>query len=303
VYLLGNIDGNTLLCTNPFKEPGMGTEIASRSMTEHTTNAYTYKTIETTGAVVAMIEHITATCADQVALVTIILKFETEGKTSSDRVIHIDPGASVIYLLNSLRPLVRKTDVVFLLGHTYYFLLLAANLQGGQIVQSRLWDALLWRIHNTADGEVLRPYSISSGYSAYPTPQQGINEFIVAASDVSLRSNFEKPVRKTLIKQPRTPQQDPTDEELPALARKLGIPYLSLLPRKPPERVQQLVNPRLAQELHCYPLGRERNMLTVAMLNPQDRLALERLHQETGMDIFPILTHPQELQTALEHLV
>ena len=282
----------------------MGTEIASRSMTEHTTNAYTYKTIETTGAVAAMIEHITATCADQVALVTITLRFETEGKTSSGRVIHIDPGASVIHLLNSLRPLVRKTDVVFLLGHTYYFLLLAANLQGGQIVQSRLWDALLWRIHNTtADGEILRPYSISSGYSAYPTPQQGIEEFIETASDVSLRSNFEKPARKTLIKQPRTLQQDPMDEELPALARKLGIPYLSLLPRKPPERVQQLVNPRLAQELHCYPLGRERNMLTVAMLNPRDRLALERLHQETGMDIFPILTHPQELQTALEHLV
>ena len=93
------------------------------------------------------------------------------------------------------------------------------------------------------------------------------------------------------------------DEELPALARKLGIPYLSLLPRKPPQRVQQLVNPKLAQELHCYPLGRERNRLTVAMVNPQDRLALERLRQATGLDIFPVLTHPQELQTVLEQLV
>jgi len=36
---------------------------------------------------------------------------------------------------------------------------------------------------------------------------------------------------------------------------------------------------------------------------PKDRLALERLHQETGMDIFPILVHPQELQTALKQLV
>ena len=68
-------------------------------------------------------------------------------------------------------------------------------------------------------------------------------------------------------------------------------------------QVQHLVDPRLAQELGCYPLGRQRNILTVAMLNPRDRLALERLHQETGMDIFPILTHPQELQTALEQLV
>ncbi|MFL5626790.1 MAG: hypothetical protein ACJ788_14495 [Ktedonobacteraceae bacterium] len=39
------------------------------------------------------------------------------------------------------------------------------------------------------------------------------------------------------------------------------------------------------------------------MLDPQDRLALERLHQETGLDIFPVLTRPQELQTALEQLI
>jgi len=307
MYLLGNIDGNTLLCTNLFKEPGMGYEATSRSMMEHTQELYVYKTIKTTDDIVAMVEHITATRVDQVALVTITLGFETEGKTSNGRLVYTDSTAT--YLLNSLRLLVRKTDVVFLLSHTYYFLLLAANLQGGQIVQSRLWDALLWRIHsihNAADGEILSPCSISSGYSAYPASHQDINEFIEAASDASLRSNFtsEKTMHKGVAKQARTHQQeDGRDEELPALARKLGIPYLSLLPRKLPERVQQLVDPKLAQELGCYPLGRERNILTVAMLNPKDRLALERLHQETGMDIFPILTHPQELQTALKQLV
>lgn len=93
------------------------------------------------------------------------------------------------------------------------------------------------------------------------------------------------------------------DEELPVLARKLGIPYLSLLPSKLPADITQLVDPKLAHELHCYPLGRERNMLTVAMLNPQDRSALDRLHRETGLHIFPVLTHPQALQTALEQLI
>ncbi len=287
----------------------MDNEATSRSMMEHTAELCVYKTIETTDDVVVMVEHITATRVDQVALVTITLSFETEGKTSNGRLVYTEPGATVTYLLTSLRLLVRKTDVVFLLGHTYYFLLLAANLQGGQIVQSRLWDALLWRIHsihNAAHGEILHPCSISSGYSAYPAPHLDINEFIEAARAASLQSNFvsEKPAPVSVAKQARTPQQeDARDEELPALARKLGIPYLSLLPRKLPGRVQHLVDPRLAQELGCYPLGRQRNILTVAMLNPRDRLALERLHQETGMDIFPILTHPQELQTALEQLV
>jgi hypothetical protein len=44
-------------------------------------------------------------------------------------------------------------------------------------------------------------------------------------------------------------------------------------------------------------------MLTVAMLNPVDHSALDRLKQETGLHIFPVLTHPQALQVALEQLV
>jgi hypothetical protein len=64
----------------------------------------------------------------------------------------------------------------------------------------------------------------------------------------------------------------------------------------------QVVSARLAQELRCYPVGRERNMLTVAMLNPQDHQTLERLRQETGLLIFPVLTHPEALESALKQL-
>jgi len=91
-------------------------------------------------------------------------------------------------------------------------------------------------------------------------------------------------------------------DELPLLARKLGIPYLSLLPGKLPQRVLHTLSARLARELRCYPIGRERNMLTVAMLNPQDHTILERLHQETGLHIFPVLTHPEALERALKQL-
>jgi hypothetical protein len=44
-------------------------------------------------------------------------------------------------------------------------------------------------------------------------------------------------------------------------------------------------------------------MLTVAMLNPEDNSALDRLKQETGLRIFPVLAHPQALQIALDQLV
>jgi hypothetical protein len=138
-----------------------------------------------------------------------------------------------------------------------------------------------------------------------------MHEFLAEASQPEIRFELvaEKQSRKHTAQQahsalPAHTTKQPTDEdELPSLARKLGIPYLSLLPRKPPQGVQQLVNPKLAQELRCYPLGRERNMLTVAMSNPQDESVLARLQHETGLHIFPVLTHPQELQTALEQLL
>ena len=87
------------------------------------------------------------------------------------------------------------------------------------------------------------------------------------------------------------------------LARELGIPYLTRLPRMLPSGLHHLVNPGLAQELRCYPLGRERTMLTVAMESPLDHRALDRLTQETGLRIFPVLTHPHALAAGLEQFV
>jgi Type II secretion system (T2SS), protein E, N-terminal domain len=286
----------------------MSNEAASSLIMEPTAPAYAFETIETVDTIAARIQHITATQVDQLALVTITLFFGSDGKTSSNQQNYGDQfthTTSSAYFLGSLRPLVRKTDEVFQLDTTLYFLLRGATLQGGQIVQSRLWEALLWRIHNTTDREIIRPLEIAIGHSAYPAPHLDIGECIAAASEVSLQSNFtsERTVRKAIARQTRNTQQAAADEEWPALARKLGIPYLSLLPKKRPERVQQVVNASLAQELHCYPVGRERNMLTVAMLNPRDRVVLDRLQQETGLVIFPVLTHPEELQTALAQLI
>ncbi len=89
---------------------------------------------------------------------------------------------------------------------------------------------------------------------------------------------------------------------MPELARQLGVPYVSFLPRKLSVRLQGLVDPMLAQELRCFPIGRDRGILTVAMSNPGDRCILDRLRKETGLDIFPVLAHPYELQIALEQI-
>jgi hypothetical protein len=204
--------------------------------------------------------------------------------------------------------MVRHTDCVFLQESTLYFVLRGSNQQGGSIVETRLWEALLWRVHNMTEKEFLRPASMAIGHSGYQESNASIEESIEAANVTSLRYTWqgEKISRKAPRHLPALPNTTHTaegDNELPELARKLGIPYLSLLPQKLPAGVQRLVNPSLAQELRCFPIGRERNTLTVAMQNPQDNEALNRLHQETGLLIFPVLAHPETLQHALEQLV
>ncbi|HLI87498.1 MAG TPA: hypothetical protein VKV37_02340 [Ktedonobacteraceae bacterium] len=272
-------------------------EVVSHPPHEQTTNVYTYQTIETVDAVATAMRRITGTRSPQIALVTIKLHFDHEGRIYAAR--RAQARHCTHYLLDNLRPLVRRTDEVFLLDHSFYFVLPGANLEGGRIVQDRLWDALLWRVHNISVEQIVRPGTMMIGYSAYPQPQEEISECISAASVTRMRFDApgERAARRAAAHESRS-----GDEDLPGVARKLGVPYLSLLPRKLPEKVQQLVSPQLAQELHCYPLGRERDMLTVAMENPQDSKALARLREATGLHIFPVLTRPEELQTALAEL-
>lgn len=278
---------------------------APRPMVDRVQNPGGYETATSIGDVATMAQYITVKYTPEIALVSITLYFETEVKNATGRPVYADQDTSTLCVLQSLRQLVRRTDVVYLLGHTLHFLLLGSLLQGGEIVQNRLWDALLWRLNNTTDGEIIHPCTVAIGHSAYPIPYETIGQFIEAASDENQRSSFVSG-RKTPTKPMQAIQQHREEDDLPTLARKLGIPYLSILPRLPrsqPGQVQQLMNPRLAHELNCFPLGRERNMLTVAMSNPQDMVALERLRRETGLQIFPVLTPLEELQTALEQFI
>lgn len=269
---------------------------------EHTKSLYTYEVAETIQDVAVMMQLVTTTRTEQIAVVTIHLDFDYEGRLFPDRLSQADQ--STRYFLDNLRSLVRKTDIVFLIKHTFYFILIGANLQGGSIVQERLWDALLWRVHNANDGDILRPRSMAIGHSAYPLPDNDVYQCLATASEASIHFDLhpEKATRKgTTIATPMPLAEH--DNELPAVARKLGIPYLSLLPRKSSSRLLQLISPQLAQELCCYPLGRTHNTLTVAIADPQNSQALERLQHETGLQIFPVMAPPQEIQTVLEPLL
>jgi hypothetical protein len=244
--------------------------------------------IEDIQSVITSMDHLSANGTEQMALLIITLHFNSEYTTQAMTQIQ----QSIIYYQEHLQRFIRKTDQIVLIESTIYILLSKAQLQGAELVQNRLWEAMLWRIHNASEQNILQPAFMSIGHSAYPRPSADIATCIQSAEEIQL--SFEL--------QAENPVQSKEDDPY-TLARQLGIPYLSLLPRRLSPHVLQIVRPELAQELRCYPVGRARDTLTVAMSDPRDEQALTRLEQETGLHIFPVVVSPQELQTALEQFI
>lgn len=285
----------------------MGNDNISRASLQQTLQTWDiqrYEYIESTTAIVEMMHALTTIGIEQMSLVTITLQFNLSERTQQPA-LKQQIEQSTIHFLEYLRSLVRKTDIVFIRlaqPTTFYFLLIDATLEGAEIVQTRLWDALLWRMHSAGDLKIVRPDRVQLGYSATTAPCTSFQSCIEAA--IAPQRTFEQEAERASRKASARQYNATTQEyDLLQTARKLGMPYLSLLPRKLPTQVLRLVDPKLAQELRCYPLGRNKDVLTVAIANPQDRSSLQRLEQITGMRIFPVLASPLELQAALEQLI
>ena len=201
-------------------------------------------------------------------------------------------------LVERVRAFVRKTDQVFVLGTGCYFLLSGAKLEGAHIVQERLWQALLWNVHEQELDTGESPIAMQSSRRVLPdTLPQGrqlvrqiLHELPQTARSFQFCQRQYPHPREVL-------SSSPGHDDLARLAQSMGVPYLSPLPRKLPVRVQNLVSKQLAQELQCYPLGCEDDVLTVAMADPRNEATLSRLQQETGLTIYPILASKHELQS------
>lgn len=261
---------------------------------------------------------------NQLALVTLVLNFGRQDKQSNTQQLE----KSITHYLNHLRPLVRKNDALLRMDQTLYFVLFGADRQGGALVQERLWEALLWHVHNAQEQTqlqptVLQPISMTIGHSATAAlSQQSFNSHacVQAAAFpchhfIQSRPSYDtttqvperetEPLRKLQssdtsnesVEVARSPQGDSY-----LLARQLGIPYIPQLPLNIPDKVRQVCSPQLAQQLHCYPIGRERNILTVAIADINSENIIACLHKETGLEIFPVLTTSQALQFALDHI-
>jgi len=77
-----------------------------------------------------------------------------------------------------------------------------------------------------------------------------------------------------------------------------GIPFMQLPPQLS-RSMKRLIPHELALELHCVPVGRDHNRLTIAMADPTNTKALYRLKEITGLTIFAVSCECEALDALL----
>lgn len=86
---------------------------------------------------------------------------------------------------------------------------------------------------------------------------------------------------------------------LAAAAEALGVRYVPFTAMRPSPDALGRVPERLAEQHRVIPLGVQRGVMEVAMVDPLDAVALDDLRRVTGLRIQPVLTGPEDWEAAL----
>jgi hypothetical protein len=141
----------------------------------------------------------------------------------------------------------------------------------------------------------------SRSAASLPPTNTSMQEKATRATIAHLRQVLNMPAAGTSPAEPgsfRVGERGSASPEMfaRARARALGVPYIAP-PHHIPGSVRNLLPAEVMRQLQCLPIGRDRSGLTVALADPTDRGALERLKQLTGLTIFPVMTDPDALES------
>jgi len=83
------------------------------------------------------------------------------------------------------------------------------------------------------------------------------------------------------------------------IARKLGIPYVSLKTFRIPPALLKRIPPAVAQRFQALPVAEADNALVVAIENPMDSAKLEELRFIVGSKLLPVMASAEDIRGAL----
>jgi len=85
------------------------------------------------------------------------------------------------------------------------------------------------------------------------------------------------------------------------LARQLDVEFLDLFNIQIPQNVIVLVPEHIAKTYNVVPVKVEKDVLTLAMLNPEDALAIDEVRAATGLTVKPVMSSKTQISVAIEN--
>lgn len=207
-------------------------------------------------------------------------------------------------ILVNVRRSIRSSDHIMVhTGASIAIILPDVDQEGAQILLERIFYSINLLQPETVIPPLTRETEIILGIGSHPKPGTSLEDLLHHTGFIASRIMLRPAVSTQLH---NTSSISVIEENLYNLnqdqdaARNHGIPFMQL-PTQLPTRLKQLIPYTLACELHCAPVGRDHNRLTVAMAYPTDLQAIDRLHTTTSMAIFPVACEIKALDYLLEH--
>jgi hypothetical protein len=227
--------------------------------------------------------------------------YMAEGEQHLTRRCYYHPDQELLdQILANVQRAVRHSDTLLVQRGVGAALLLANTDQwSASIVLERVYNSISLLQSETVIPPLAYETIISLGIGTYPDPGLSLEKLLeqagIAARTLVLRPSITAQLQAIRATEALAMTTNSQPGLQGACAR---VPFMKL-PAALPKRLQQLVPYQIALQLRCVPVGREQRCITVAMAEPLDREKTRRLQEITGMNIFPVACHEEELAALL----
>lgn len=224
----------------------------------------------------------------------------TPNTTLPEQIYHHLSAPVLQQVLTNVRRVIRCDDQLTLHETAGMVLILPdVDRHAAVAILERMYQSICLLQAETFIPPLTHETRIILGCGSFPTPAPTIERLLFYSGQIARNLTL----RPALITGQRwdaaTVACQPEQTPAPSARNVTGIPYLNL-PRELPARLKQVIPYHLAAELRCAPVGRAHHRLTVAMADPQNHETVHRLHQATGLAIFPVACEAEDLNILLE---
>jgi len=221
------------------------------------------------------------------------------------------PRSFLDQVLVNVRRVIRTSDPILVhAGIGAVIIFPDVDQQGMYGIAERVYQSINLLQAETVIPPLQRITDILLGSGSYPVPARSPEELLyycgLVARKLMLRSAISTQLQsaRSAPAAGGTEPVPPAKESLPESSNpepsqdSHGKPFMQL-PLQLSRSMKRLIPHELALELHCAPVGRDHNRLTVAMADPTNTKTLDRLKEITGLTIFAVSCEEEALNSLL----